>query len=152
MPLSISSRQVEYKQKKDDRLIILLGIGIFLLFCFLQLHIIPSSPGKEIKLQLQEGRIVIIEKGLTPLLEKQAEVPDVLIPADLTPFFFAPLPINEADQKLLETISGIGPHLSAEIIKTRKQRGAFRHPEDLLNIPGIGEKRMLKFADQFSYR
>jgi competence ComEA-like helix-hairpin-helix protein len=153
MPLSLSNRQAEYEQKKDDRLIILLGIGVFLLLYFiLQLNISPLSSGKEIKLQLQEGRIVIYEKGLPPLLETQGEGADSLIPAALTPFFFAPLPINEADQDLLETLSGIGPHLAAEIIKTREKRGPFRHPEDLLNIRGIGEKRMLKFADQFSYR
>ena len=152
MSLSLSSRQVACEQKKDDRLIILLGIGLFLFLSFLlRLSGTPSSPGKEIELQWEEGRIVIYEKGLSPLPETQGEG-QALIPAALTPFFFAPLPINEADQELLETLSGIGPHLSAEIIKTRKQRGPFRHPEDLLNIHGIGEKRMLKFADQFSYR
>ena len=154
MPHSLSSRQVEYEQKKDDRLIILLGIGFFLLLSYFhQANTPPSFPDKDIHLQWRGGRIVIYENGDSPLQETREMVVQYdLIPADVTPFFFAPLPINEADQDLLETIAGIGPHLAAEIIKTRGQRGPFRHPEDLLNIPGIGEKRMLKFAEQFSYR
>lgn len=152
MPLSLSNPQVAYEQKKDDRLIVLLTIGVFLLLYFsLQLNISPPPSGKEIQVQWRGGRIVVCEKGISSPLEAQGEE-DAAIPAVLTPFFFAPLPINEADQDLLETLIGIGPHLAAEIIKTREKQGPFRRPEDLLAVRGIGKKRMLMFADQFSYR
>jgi competence ComEA-like helix-hairpin-helix protein len=155
MPSTFSNQQVDFQQKKDDRLIILLGIGIFLLFiyCFQQLNILPILCRNDLKLQCKGSRIVIDGTGPSPLQETAGDpVHDASIPAALTPFFFAPLPINEADQELLETVSGIGPHLAAEIIKTRSQRGPFHSPEDLLHIRGIGTKRMFKFADQFSYR
>jgi DNA uptake protein ComE-like DNA-binding protein len=155
MSSAISTQEVDYKQKQDDRLIILLGTGIFLLFifCFQQLSILPLSSHKELQLQWTGSLIVVEKTGPFPLQEEEKDTAhDTLIPAAFTPFFFAPLPINEADQQLLETVSGIGPHLAAEIIKTRGQQGPFHGPEDLLHIRGIGAKRMLKFAGQFSYR
>ena len=155
MPATFSNQQVDFQQKKDDRLIILLGIGLLFLFvyCFQQFNISPVSSSNTLKLQW-EGKRIVLDKAVFPPLQKTEgeTVQDALIPAAFTPFFFVPLPINEADQQLLETISGIGPHLAAEIIKTREQLGPFHSPEDLLHIRGIGKKRMLKFGDQFSYR
>jgi DNA uptake protein ComE-like DNA-binding protein len=155
MPLITSNQHVDPEQKKDDRLVILLGIGIFLLiiFCFRHLHIFPASSHKYLSLQWNDTGIVVAEAdSFAPSEEKDNSVGNDLIPAALTPFFFASLPINEADQKLLETLPGIGPHLASEIIKTRSLQGHFRSPEDLLLIRGIGRKRMLKFAELFSYR
>jgi competence ComEA-like helix-hairpin-helix protein len=152
MPLSLSNQEVTYEQKKDDRLIVLLGIGgLLLLSFFLQQNSVPVSSGKELQLQWRGGEIVVCEKDISSPLQTQ-EGEEAAIPAVLTPFFFAPLPINEADQDLLETLTGIGPHLAAEIIKTREKQGPFRRPEDLLTVRGIGKKRMLMFAGQFSYR
>ncbi len=155
MPSAISTQEVDYKQKQDDRLIILLGTGIFLffIFCFQQLSIIQLSSQKDLQLQWTGSLIVVDKTG--PFQQQETEkdtVHDTLIPAAFTPFFFAPLPINEADQQLLETVSGIGPRLAAEIIRTRGEQGPFHSPDDLLHVRGIGTKRMLKFAGQFSYR
>lgn len=154
MPHTSSSPQGK-EQKKDDRLIVLLGIGILLvfIFCFQSLHIPPQSFHKNFKLRWNGAGLIVEETG-TPLFpeENDDQERDILIPAIFTPVFFAPLPINEADQRLLETLPGIGPSLASEIIKTRSLQGPFRNPEDLLNIRGIGRKRMLKFADQFSFR
>jgi hypothetical protein len=73
-------------------------------------------------------------------------------PAAVTPFLFQPIPINLADQELLETISGIGPGLAAQIIKTRESKGWFLSPQDLQAVPGIGPKRMQQFVAQFSFQ
>jgi hypothetical protein len=152
---STSSNPQDNDSKKDDRLIILLGVGIFLLFiyCFNNLNIYSHLFRTNIKLRWN-GTDLIVEEADPSLLseEKNNQNCDSLIPAVFAPIFFAPLPINEADQKLLETLPGIGPRLASEIIKTRSVQGPFRNPEDLLNIRGIGRNRMLKFADQFSYR
>jgi competence ComEA-like helix-hairpin-helix protein len=154
MPSPSSVQQIDCRQQ-DDRLIILLGIGLIFLFfyCFQQFNIHTVSSRNTQKLHWERGKIVLDETGSRPYQKVEGETfQDTLIPAAFTPFFFVPLPINEADQKLLETLSGIGPHLAAEIIKTRGQRGPFHSQEDLMHIRGIGKKRMLKFADQFSYR
>jgi competence ComEA-like helix-hairpin-helix protein len=71
--------------------------------------------------------------------------------ADVTPFLFQPIPINFAGTELLATISGIGPELSAQIVKTRDNKGFFTQAEDLLTVPGIGRSRMNQFASQFSF-
>lgn len=150
-----SSNPQDKELKKDDRLIILLGIGIFLLFiyCFNNLNIYSHLSRTNLKLRWN-GADLIVEETDPSLLseEKNNQNRDSFIPAVFAPIFFAPLPINEADQKLLETLPGIGPSLAMEIIIARSAKGPFRNSEDLLNIRGIGRKRMLKFADQFSYR
>ena len=71
--------------------------------------------------------------------------------ADLTPFFFQPLPINFAKAELLETINGIGPRLAEEIVRTREARGFFTGPDALRNVPGIGPKRIKQFETQISF-
>jgi hypothetical protein len=154
MSQTISSPQVK-EWKKDDRLVILLGIGILLLSISCFHNVFPLFPASHNTIKLRwDGANLIVEEASPCLLsqEKNNQNPDALIPAVFAPIFFAPLPINEADQKLLETLPGIGPSLALEIIKTRSAQGPFRNPEDLLNIRGIGRKRMLRFADQFSYR
>lgn len=46
--------------------------------------------------------------------------------------------INTANQAELETLSGIGPVLAAEIITYRETEGDFNTIEDLQKVPGIG--------------
>ena len=72
-------------------------------------------------------------------------------PAAVSPFLFQPLPVNFADVELLTTISGIGPKMAAQIVKTRDSRGFFAGPQDLLAVPGIGPSRMKTFASHFSF-
>lgn len=73
------------------------------------------------------------------------------IPAALTPFFFEPIPINYCDKELLMSVSGIGPALADSIIETRKRVGMFKNKYDLLQVSGIGESRMRRFAPSFNF-
>jgi len=52
------------------------------------------------------------------------------------------LDINTATQKELESLPGIGPAKAAAIIAWRRENGPFRYPEELLEVPGIGEKTL----------
>lgn len=48
---------------------------------------------------------------------------------------------NSADRAALSSINGIGPNLSAQIIKEREANGPFASAEDLASrIRGIGQK------------
>ena len=49
--------------------------------------------------------------------------------------------INSADQKELETLPGIGPALASRIIEHREKNGLFQRAEELMNVPGIAEKK-----------
>lgn len=48
--------------------------------------------------------------------------------------------INTADETELATLPGIGPSKAAAIIAYRTEQGLFGKPEDLTNVPGIGDK------------
>jgi competence protein ComEA len=48
--------------------------------------------------------------------------------------------LNTADQAALETLPRIGPALAARILEWREANGRFQSVEDLLAVPGIGEK------------
>ena len=49
--------------------------------------------------------------------------------------------LNTATQTELETISGIGPSIAANIIQYRKENGKFKKIDELKNVKGIGESK-----------
>ena len=51
-----------------------------------------------------------------------------------------PLNVNRAGEGELELLPGIGPRLSRRIVEVRESIGLFSSPEELLRVPGIGEK------------
>ena len=59
----------------------------------------------------------------------------------------ARLNINTASAAELEMLPGIGPALSAAIVEQREERGSFTTAEDLLEVPGIGEKKLAAIRD-----
>ncbi len=50
--------------------------------------------------------------------------------------------INTADQKALEALPGVGEKIAKEIIKYREKNGLFHETEDIVNVPGIGIKKL----------
>ena len=67
----------------------------------------------------------------------QAQAPAKSAPATL-------VNINTAPADQLEGLPGVGPKMAARIVEYRQKNGGFKKPEDLMNIPGIGEKNFLK--------
>lgn len=59
-----------------------------------------------------------------------------------------PVNINTAGPEELDRLPGVGPATAAKIIEYRRAIGGFTRPEDLLGVPGIGEK---KFAEMKPY-
>ena len=55
--------------------------------------------------------------------------------------------LNTASTQQLETLPGIGPSLAAAIIDYRRRVGAFRKPEDLMKVGGIGSKTFARIKD-----
>ncbi len=53
----------------------------------------------------------------------------------------SPVNVNTADAKTIsDALSGIGPKKAEAIIKYRTEKHSFKTLEDLLEVPGIGEK------------
>jgi len=136
--------------ENDARVEILLFLGIvfwcWMLVLFMQGRF-AASPEHPLTLSLNGKTLQAVTEPV--VLGPGEHIQSV--PAALTPFFFQPIPVNFADQELLATISGIGPKLAAQIIKTRDSKGFFAKPEDLLTVPGVGRSRMDQFASQFSF-
>lgn len=55
--------------------------------------------------------------------------------------------INTATQAQLEMLNGIGASTAEAIIHYREQHGAYQSVYDLVNVKGIGEKKLAKLAD-----
>lgn len=57
----------------------------------------------------------------------------------------APVNVNTADAKTIsDALTGIGLKKAEAIVKYRTEKGLFKTPEDLVNVPGIGEKTVEK--------
>ena len=58
-----------------------------------------------------------------------------------------PLNINTATAQQLEALPGIGPTYAQRIIDYRNTHGPYTSPSQLLNVSGIGEKRLAAIWD-----
>jgi len=59
----------------------------------------------------------------------------------------APVNINTAGPEELDSLPGIGPSLARRIIQYRETSGAFKTPEDIKNVSGIGDKKYEQLKD-----
>ena len=57
------------------------------------------------------------------------------------------IPVNAADAALLDELPGVGPATAESIIAEREANGPFYYPENLLQVPGIGEKKLNDMRD-----
>lgn len=55
--------------------------------------------------------------------------------------------INTATQSELQTLNGVGEATAAAIIQYREENGMFKSVDDLVNVKGIGNKKVEKLGD-----
>lgn len=58
-----------------------------------------------------------------------------------------PVDINAADAASLEQVKGIGPAKASAIVQFREQNGPFASVDDLVQVPGLGEKTVAMIRD-----
>jgi len=59
--------------------------------------------------------------------------------------FATPVNINKADaETIAHSLNGIGLKKAEAIVRYRKENGAFKTRDDLINVKGIGEKTVKK--------
>ncbi len=61
-----------------------------------------------------------------------------------------PIDLNTADVGELQLLEGIGPALADAIVRYRTEHGGFASAEELLEVPGIGEKKYLAVRDRIT--
>ncbi|MFJ4225388.1 helix-hairpin-helix domain-containing protein [Microbacterium sp. NPDC089695] len=81
------------------------------------------------------------EQVVVPVVGAAADAPGAAAPDD------GLIDLNTADQAALETLPRIGPALAERIIAWRDENGPFRSVDDLLGVPGIGEKLLAGIRD-----
>jgi competence protein ComEA len=59
--------------------------------------------------------------------------------------------VNTATAAELENLPRVGPTMAQRIIDWRTANGRFRAAEDLLSVPGIGEKTLDGFRDLLTF-
>ncbi len=55
--------------------------------------------------------------------------------------------VNDAEAAELEDLPGVGPVLASRIVEHREHNGPFEAVEDLLDVPGIGERKLASLRD-----
>jgi competence protein ComEA len=60
--------------------------------------------------------------------------------------------INTAAKAELTNLPGVGPVLAERIIAYRHKNGLFTSPQELLNIKGIGPKKLDKMKRQLTFK
>lgn len=55
--------------------------------------------------------------------------------------------LNTADVVALDDLPGVGPVIAQRIVDMRALIGAFKFPEDLIMVKGIGDKSLAKIMD-----
>ena len=58
-----------------------------------------------------------------------------------------PINVNTANAAQLEALPGIGPTIAQRIVDYRQANGPFSSPGQLINVNGIGEKRLAAIWD-----
>ena len=74
--------------------------------------------------------------------EDETAAPERIAPTELQI-----ININTADSQSLQTLPGIGQVLAQRIIDYRTQNGPFQTAGDLMNVSGIGEKKLEAILD-----
>ena len=63
-----------------------------------------------------------------------------------------PLDLNTATAEELDSVPGIGPALAGDILAFRRENGRFDSLEQLMEVPGIGEKRLARLRHYLCVR
>ena len=110
------------KKEQKEKYKVLVVIGFFLISGIFYSH---SFYGGTLEMgnKITADEIGVVEDNVTPAEE-----------------FLSEIDINTASVTDLDRLSCIGESRAMDIIKYREENGNFSRIEDIMNVPGIGEK------------
>ena len=114
----------------SGKLTLALAALLCLLFCLSLLLFFPGGASPEPEIRAVEA---LPERTLTGGDEAD-RLPTELLPGEM-------LDRNTATAAQLRLLPGMGEKLSEAIVSWREEHGRFQSVEELLQVPGIGEKR-----------
>ncbi|EKD27160.1 MAG: hypothetical protein ACD_79C00837G0004 [uncultured bacterium] len=127
----------------------LILVAIILINCALIIYLnirISSAKIKEIQYVPVSSKTVAEPKiGSTAFTDKKTSLKKVKDSEDKEESSIAAsslMDINTASEEELTQLSGVGPKLAQQITIYRKENGSFKNYSDILNVPGIGEKKL----------
>ncbi len=97
------------------------------------------------RLRLEEGTLVRL------LLAESGEEVDCRVerlPERIRVLMGLPLDINRAGEEDWVLLPGVGPVLARRIVEERDQRGGFDAVEELISVPGVGEKLLGRLRER----
>jgi competence protein ComEA len=111
------------------------------------LDVIEKAGGINKKVSLSPGSLLTkIEKSCRVRVLSAAEGKGSLLLEPLSPqtlkALSVPIDINTAPIEELDTLPGIGPTIARAIVEHRQTQGKFNSAEDLLQVRGIGPKKL----------
>lgn len=101
------------------------------------------------------GMLAYADTAAVNLAEKAADGTHIHVPFDFNgipapPAEAGKVSLNQADEKQLTSLPGIGPAMAANIIAYRQEHGSFGSIEELQKVKGIGPAKFAKLKDQVS--
>ncbi|QHT47221.1 ComEA family DNA-binding protein [Bacillus sp. SB49] len=94
---------------------------------------------------LQVNLAQILQDEMVVLVPSAAE--EAAVPGPSASAVGEKLAVNQATAAEMETLPGIGPSKAEAIIQYREENGPFASVDDLVNVPGIGEKTLENMRD-----
>ena len=130
---SLDSVTESKKSTPDLRSVVLIAAGLFLLASRIAGITIPSwgTINKHVSSE--------------PLFNENS------ITADARHIIYQLMPINDVGREILISLPDIGPKLADKIIAQRLRLGRIRTAEELLEIPGISEKKLKRLLPEITF-
>ena len=135
--------------ERDPRTLVLLGLGLLIWLGSAVRYYLPTPP-QFFPTGSSQIQLVTTGEGSAPTLDAQKSGQG-RNEAALALVSFQPIPINRATSEALIALDGIGPVLADRIIEWRKIHGRFRNADDLLDVRGIGPKKLAKLLPQITF-
>ncbi|TAJ78137.1 helix-hairpin-helix domain-containing protein [bacterium] len=100
----------------------------------------------------EEERLVsIAELPSDPVTPSSIPLPAPSASVPVTETLAEKVDLNSATVERIESLPGVGPKLAGEIVAYRERGGMFHSAEDLLQVKGIGPKRLHRLEPYLTF-